>query len=405
MGNRIPTIGFWAKSVPHWRRILTDTAIGICGFRPDHLPAWCHNYARVRWAFTEEYRVLSYVLDWKDAFSSSPQLDLQWYNINNLLEFRAGLKQLTSAPFCVILHSAAGDNISLLQRAVGYFQARRGKVLVCFGNEYREMPQKIRFAKSAGVDYIASQLPLAAARWLYADCKAGQVLCAPPGLNSSIYRPVTGSRPIDIGFRGQLYEHAFTLGDQERFTVLRRFEESRESWGLTKDIRYERQSREEWSDFLNQCRGIIGAESGTYFLERDDHTRLAVLEHMEHHPTATFQDVYDRFFRDYPYPVSGKAISSRHFEPIGTKTCQLLLEGNYNGILKADEHYISIKKDFSNIEDAVARFKDEDYRSTVVTRAYEYVLAGHTYDHRVEDLLKAIFGYGLAEHGRKSGTN
>jgi ribosomal protein S21 len=64
------------------------------------------------------------------------------------------------------------------------------------------------------------------------------------------------------------------------------------------------------------------------------------------------------------------------------------LEGSYNGILNADEHYISVKKDFSNIEEAVRRFKDEGYRAAMVRRTHEYVLDEHTYDRRVQGLVR-----------------
>jgi ribosomal protein S21 len=66
------------------------------------------------------------------------------------------------------------------------------------------------------------------------------------------------------------------------------------------------------------------------------------------------------------------------------------LEGDYNGILKADEHYISVKKDFSNIEEAIRRFKDESYRETMVRRTHEYALEEHTYDRRVQGLVRAV---------------
>jgi hypothetical protein len=111
---------------------------------------------------------------------------------------------------------------------------------------------------------------------------------------------------------------------------------------------------------------------------------------MKEHPRATFEGVFDQFFRHYPNPVSGKAISSRHFEPIGTKTCQLLLEGEYNGILKADEHYISIKKDLTNIDEDIRRFRDQGYREAMVQRTHEYVLEEHTYQRRVQSLVCAV---------------
>jgi len=66
------------------------------------------------------------------------------------------------------------------------------------------------------------------------------------------------------------------------------------------------------------------------------------------------------------------------------------LEGYYNGILKPNEHYISIKKDLSNICGAIESFKDETFRKKIVENAFQYVMDNHTYRHRVKALMKAI---------------
>jgi len=131
--------------------------------------------------------------------------------------------------------------------------------------------------------------------------------------------------------------------------------------------------------------------SGTYYL--NDHGKLlerAKNYNLFENPEASFSDVFDMFYKDKPRNVSGKCISSRHFEPIGTKTCQLLLEGNYNGILKPDVHYIEIKRDMSNIQDAIARFKDESRRGRMVEETYDYVMTSHTYAHRVAQLVRHV---------------
>ncbi|HET9961553.1 MAG TPA: glycosyltransferase [Nitrospiraceae bacterium] len=390
MIDRLPAVGFYARGETQWRSLLRDTAAALFGVGPESIPAAVRHWPGLRSIVQEEFRILSYVMDWKEAFAESPLLDIEWCNVNNLIEFEAGLRKLKRYPLSVVLHSAAWDDLRLLRMAQGRFQDRRGTLLLFYGNEYHNMQEKIDFARSVSADYIASQLPLSSAQWLYATCEASTILPAPPALNPRVYRSECAARPIDIGFRGDLYISAYALGDTERTDILQYFDRHAEAWGLTKDIAFVRHPRDQWNEFLNRCKGIMGAESGTYYLERDDRTRQAVIDFLSREPTATFSDVYERFFRSYANPVSGKAISSRHFEPIGTKTCQLLLEGDYNGILKADEHYIGIKKDFSNISDAIRRFKDPAYRQGITARAFEHVLAAHTYAHRVAGLLQEV---------------
>jgi hypothetical protein len=100
-----------------------------------------------------------------------------------------------------------------------------------------------------------------------------------------------------------------------------------------------------------------------------------------------FDEIFKIFYGDYQKPnFYSKAISSRHFDAIGTKTCQIMFEGKFNGILKADEHYISLKRDFSNIEDAMKRFGDLSYRKMMVERTYDYIMSTHTYKHRLKTI-------------------
>ena len=374
--------------------MLADTMAGALCLNAEKVPTLLFRSRHVRSMLEEEFRVLSYLVDWRDAFCEAPSLDVMACNVNNLLEFRTGLRKLREYPLAIVLHSAAWDHMSLLRRVSASFQARRGTLLICFGNEYHNMREKISFARSVGAEYIASQLPLAAAQWLYEECVQSKILPAPAALNPRAYQPRPGPRPIDIGFRGDRYQRLI-IGDVERRDMLTRLERQAAVHDLVVDIQYQRYPREEWSRFLSRCKGTVGAESGTYYLERDDRTQRAVTEYLAEHPSAGFQEVHERFFRGYQSPISGKAISSRHFEPLGTKTCQILLDGYYNGILKADEHYIRVRRDFSNIDEAVRRFKDKELRESLVNRAYEYVMAEHTYRHRVDTLLGAITRNGL----------
>ena len=109
-------------------------------------------------------------------------------------------------------------------------------------------------------------------------------------------------------------------------------------------------------------------------------------------PDVGFDDIWTPELTSGREFRAAKAISSRHFEPIGTRTCQILVEGDYNGILKADEHYIAVKKDLSDIDDAIEQFKDDRCRTRIVQQAYDFVINNHTYDHRVAGLLDRVVG-------------
>jgi spore maturation protein CgeB len=212
----------------------------------------------------------------------------------------------------------------------------------------------------------------------------------PHALNPRIYHVLQDHRrDVDIGFVGDIYWPF--IGDRERTDLIEWFEQNGAAYGLVCDIRKERLAREDWNQFLNSSKAVIGAESGTYYLnERGRLLDRARAYNLLEDRTAEFDVVFERFFRRQPRAVSGKSISSRHFEAVGAKACQILLEGDYNGLLEAGTHYISVKKDLSNMAEVIERFRDETYRNDMVERTYEYVLSEHTYQHRVESLINRI---------------
>ncbi len=178
----------------------------------------------------------------------------------------------------------------------------------------------------------------------------------------------------------------------ERTDLIRYIQQHGADLGLATEVRLNaRMGRVEWADFLRRCRGTVGAESGSYYLDRHGGLIQEAKAYCRRHPRATVEEIRARFFQAASLPyVSGKSISSRHFEPIGTKTCQLLLEGHYNGILRPGEHYIPIKKDLSNVQEGVRLFRDETARTRIVERAYQYVMDQHTYPHRVQALVQTV---------------
>ncbi len=204
------------------------------------------------------------------------------------------------------------------------------------------------------------------------------------------------------------------------------------------DIRFDgRFEPENWADFLSSCKGTVATEAGSAYLERDDHTVHAIVDYLQsetYSPSrkrfeslryrlnrsrllaplvglikqfvprkikssvpwdgflanVPFDHIYDRFFKEYKNPVSGKCISSRHFEAIGTETLQIMFPGRFNDILEADTHYLALNRDYSNIDDVLARFRDDSHRLEIVRTTREHILSAHTHAHRITRLIEAV---------------
>lgn len=374
------------------RTLLIDSAMSHpkCrrGTVSDNIPKWMRSWPLVQKYFYLPIRP-SYVQDWKDAFYLNADLDIEVCSISNLMEYPRFLKRLNEYDLIVVLHNATYTHIHKLIQTAGSFGERQGKLAVFFANEYEEIGEKIDFVNLSGADYLCSQLPLEIAQWFYEECNQAKLVATPHALNEKLYRADTSiPRDLDVGFMGMLY-HTL-IGDRERSDLIEWFQTYGEEKGLRCEFHMKSQQRQNWVAFLNRCKAIVGAESGTYYLDRHGASVMKAKAIIDQEPDVSFEDVYERVYKNLTEVKSGKAISSRHFEAIGMKACQILVEGEYNGILKENQHYISVKKDLSNVDDAIERFKDETYRNQIVDRAYEYVLANHTYEKRVADFVKRI---------------
>ena len=386
-----------ADSEPYPKRILIDTVIrgllrvpyGTCV--PKNITR-LDKYNILTRMLESHYDRLSYTQDWLDALKYYKRINADICNINNLIGLRRKLKSLKDYDLIIILHSALGDDCRLLDFFSSYFDRRKCPLVAFVGNEYDLLPEKKNLLKSLSVDYICTQLPIAVASWLYEDVMSARVVSMPPALNQKKYFDQKIERPNVLGFIGSL--HPLWIGDTERTRIIHLANELMSELNLRSAIDLTRRNlpSSQWARFLNQSIGTVGAESGTYYLDKSGKILMAAKEIMKSNPSLDFVELYRKVFESPSLEIKpAKCVSSRHFEPIGTKTCQLLLEGSYNDILIPDVHYITIRKDLSNFKEAIARLLDPDNRKRIVNQAYQYVIHNHTYDKRIEQLMNIIF--------------
>jgi hypothetical protein len=380
----------------------------------------------------------SYYRDWLDAFETSPLFAVRSFNLFGSVQRRAAARAVAAAELVVALHSCSADTMRFILPLANALMARRGRFLMLVGNEYNlpwsRMAEKRAFLQEVGADFVATQLPREAGDWLYAGTGAA-VLALPHALNERVFRPgpPDPQRHIDIGGRSARYP--VFVGDDDRNRVYERFARLGPPAGLAVDIDTgTRLDRAGWSNFLGDCRGTIGTEAGSWYLERDDRTALAIRAFIgERSGRATIKadgalhaatrrlpyrlkerlkavlkclpfrhealdlppdsaaEIETRFFGPARRaPVYSKCISSRNFDAAGTGTCQLLVRGRYNDILKPGEHYIPLEPDLSDAGEAIERFCDPAERGRVAEAAYALVHDHHTYRHRLAELHQSL---------------
>lgn len=294
----------------------------------------------------------------------------------------------------ICLHSVFSNECLVTGSTLRALGALRCPKVWFIGNEYKLMPEKMTFAEELGVDLLVSQIGNPAVLALYRERLGCEVLSLPnAGLDADLFRPTTPlhEREIDLGYRG--YEAALYLGHLDRTVLPQWFLGRDQELGLRLDISVSPEDRFDepgWAAFLNRCRGQLGCEAGTDFFELTDELRVRVNAFTDANPDATFEDVYERYFRRYGPHVSGRTLSGRIIEAAGTKTVQVLFEGEYDGFFEPDVHYIPLRKDFSNVAEAIAKLRDDETCRRLVDAAYEVAIDRLTYTRLLHDLGGAV---------------
>jgi spore maturation protein CgeB len=380
----------------------------------------------------------SYYEDWCDAFRHSPHFAATVRNVFDPSARREVRREITRYELIVALHSCTADTLDYVDDLATALQGRRGILVSFVGNEvnlpWMPLGDKIAWLRRAAPDVIATQLLAEAGTWLYADVGT-RVVAMPHALNPAAFRPVLpqSKRTIDVGIRA--YRYLAHLGDDDRNRLHDYFTANPFVPRLAVDASFDqRLDRAGWADFLNRCKATVSTEAGSFYLERDDRTVLAIRDHaakaakgivlradslparlarglpyrvksllrrvlrgslLSYEATAAealdFAEIHGRFFAGRARaPVYSKAISSRHFDAVGCKTLQIMFPGRYNDILVAGEHYVALAPDFSNIAEVLELLRDVRARERIVERAYDHVMARHTYACRLASLARTL---------------
>jgi hypothetical protein len=338
--------------------------------------------ALLLYARLPENQTLSYQQAWPRHFLAHPRFDCDPVDVISLrdqrrLRARAFLR-LARYDAVVILHSVFSNGRHLYGPLLETVKKLRARKAYFIGNEYKGMPEKMWFCEELGVDLLVSQFTTEEPLALYRERLPGTTVVGIPntGWDPDLFSPriPPEERPIDLGYRA--FENDVALGHRERRELAERFLDVAGTNGLRVDISLDPGDRLDepgWAAFLNRCKGQLGSEAGGDYFELTDRTREAVKAYVTERPDASYEEVWERFFRDYRDPVPGRVLSGRNVEAAGTKTVQLLLEGAYGGYLEPDVHYIPLRKDFSNLDEALAKFRDPGFAARVRENAFAVV--------------------------------
>lgn len=258
-------------------------------------------------------------------------------------------------------------------------------------DEYNYTDELRSFARQAGVGHILTCAKPIDYDMLYPPEATGGAVCSTVYTGYIDARSLrwidrmarrVKTRPVDIGYRASNLPYWVGRHGQLKAQVAERFTEKlRDYPQLKTDIgTVDRMGGNvlmgnSWTEFLLSCRTMPGCLGGTGLLDADGSIAARVNSYVAQHPDAGFDEVEAACFPGQDGRLHMYALSPRHFECAMTKTCQLLVEGDYYGVFLPGVHYIEVKRDFSNLDEVLRQVQDHALCEGIAQRCYDDVVA------------------------------
>ncbi|PKO28436.1 MAG: hypothetical protein CVU32_01110 [Betaproteobacteria bacterium HGW-Betaproteobacteria-5] len=185
-------------------------------------------------------------------------------------------------------------------------------------------------------------------------------------------------RPIDIGYRAKKLPPYFGRIGETKWTVGRDVALQAHRAGLKVDIELGDAGTllgDAWLDFIGNSKFTLGANSGSSLLDPKGDIQRSVRSYLADYPEASFDEVEAACFPAMEGRYSFTAISPRVLEAALLNSAQILVDGEYSGIVKAGEHFIPIRPDASNFSEVLAAMSDVQAMERMTARCREAILS------------------------------
>jgi hypothetical protein len=249
-------------------------------------------------------------------------------------------------------------------------------------DEYRWVDRATTASRDAGISILFTAAPEPAAGKLYdtrlPGVKRVHTLTGyvPESLAAVAVRPIE-ERPIDVSYRGRDLPYWLGRLTQEKTWVAQGFLKHASEYGLRLDIGWREADRiygKQWVDLISSSRATLGTESGASIADFDGGVERAVRKYLQTHRGASYEEVHEAVLQPYEGNVVVSVISPRVFEAAALGTGLIMFPGHYSGIVLPDVHYIPLERDFSNMDDVVAKLKDDAFMTSLAKRARDHIV-------------------------------
>lgn len=182
-------------------------------------------------------------------------------------------------------------------------------------------------------------------------------------------------RRYHVSYRGRRYPDWHGKMGLEKFEIAEKFIAETRRSGLRTNISTRERNRvygNAWINLIQDSWAVLGVESGAsvFDFSGEISAKTETTRSLLGKDLVSYENLRQKYFGKAEGKIDLAQVSPRVFEAISLRTLCILYEGSYSGLLSPDEHYLVLKKDFSNIESVVMRLKDPVFVAEVVSSAY-----------------------------------
>ncbi len=342
------------------------------------------------------------IIDHLDAFRLFPGFRIFELSTLGAIPDSLSLDRFDAIGIHYTLHLSDPGDYYLGRPAMKRIASFKGLKCAWLHDEYRHVNAVAMKLRAMGVDVIFSLASPPVIDVLYPKSglpytRLETVLAGyvPQHWTSGLLVPYS-ERPIDVGYRARRPPMWLGKLGQDKIVIGLGFIEATRGKGLNLDISVEEHDRfygKEWQSFLGRCKTVLCVESGASVVDFSGNVEFAVERALKEKRHLSFEDVSVAHLQEIDGRYVINPVSPRIFEAASMRTVMIAFEGDYSGLMHPWEHYVPLRKDFSNIAEVLATIRDGDRLAKIAENAYRDLVAVH------EHTFQAFADRCASDHG------
>ena len=193
-------------------------------------------------------------------------------------------------------------------------------------------------------------------------------------------KPFEG-REIDVSYRTNEYSRLRCSLRNLKCEIGNKFIEKYKSLSHRNNFRIDVEARNSkiktnhaWHDFLENSKSCLATPSGSSLLDKRGKIKDKIRLYQTGKNSISFEEVYLKFLQQEEKGTIYTAISPRNIEAALSETLQIATVGQYSDLMDADQDYLRLNEDCSNIEDILKMSLCKQTRSLITRRYKEKIL-------------------------------